>query len=723
MSGGASGLGGYVYQQDYVAFRVLAAAAAKAISEPGLRHLDSFLIEGRTSEDAPAWDIILRRPDRQVELLECKDTEIKKPDRRTFYRRVRAEIESGTPAESLAVGWVTDPGKQPGNILDHFGGVAKAIDAESWTVPSKAPKDVRSSRSVVEEALYYLCHNDAFSEPDEDDAAGTSATPPLSLADASIILRKLSVERWAGADLEHSMECLASQIFESGTGSSLKEYIRGHLTSQIREYGRAENTLQGLINAVGTLSIIGSVKGILQAFIRRYSAAAVNRREHEAIVWTQLPDRHVTKWELHERIPHHSRAQSAVIVARQGVGKTVCSYQAFAAAAEAIEKHRVLRVEAELLQGDELSSLEAICTLLSGLGPTWLAIDGLDAISRRDAKTWQGIVDRLLIIPNLTVLFTAREEVIEAGEWLQVLLSRLPNIPLVPIDARDVALAFTAAGMRSPTDPDLIEVLRNPFVLSLYARIATLSDMPLEGSGEITAFRVVETFWSRRVRTPSEGLRAVGSDHEVSQLKLRAAEHIAIRTREGELTVRRPLADAGLANGVQMLVNEGVVLPQGSYAVRWTHDWFREFSLVDLLLADLSQPGVAPLADAIAALKAKGASDHVVRSAVLGATKWVAANLKDRGPLGAFIAALQQRLPGETSDALALLMEGSEHLLDLSQLPGEQLLEAVMLATRLRARQWASQITNLPDSAYANPRASHLLELVNAYEVEVVAHG
>ena len=31
-----------------------------------------------------------------------------------------------------------------------------------------------------------------------------------------------------------------------------------------------------------------------------------------------------------------------------------------------------------------------------------------------------------------------------------------------------------------------------------------------------------------------------------------------------------------------MLLHEGVLIAQGTYNVRWFHDWLREYSLVDL---------------------------------------------------------------------------------------------------------------------------------------------
>src|SRR4051812_17115504 len=136
MSGGATGLGGYVYQQDYLAYRVLASAVARALPGGVLPSLLSFKIEGRASEMGPSWDLILDSGTAGIELLECKDTEITKPDRIVFYKRMRRQVAAGIDAETIQAGWVTDREKQ-GNILTHLVGMAGLVDG-THTVPNSA---------------------------------------------------------------------------------------------------------------------------------------------------------------------------------------------------------------------------------------------------------------------------------------------------------------------------------------------------------------------------------------------------------------------------------------------------------------------------------------------------------------------------------------------------------------------------------------------------------
>jgi hypothetical protein len=236
------------------------------------------------------------------------------------------------------------------------------------------------------------------------------------------------VDTWSGPSLREAVAQLVDKVFQAGTADSLIQHIRGHLTSEILENGEASNTLDGFLGEVGTLSVMVAVEGSLKRFLERYSASAQHIPSPGAIVWAQVPGSPRKEWLIAERTPDYSTANSCVVIAPQGIGKTVLSQQAFADIARSWNKHRVLRVEAALLEEDLTRDLLSICTVLSGLGPTWISIDGLDAIERSSSGIWQTTIDRLLANPRLILLVTAREEVLEAAEWLQRLTTSLPSV-------------------------------------------------------------------------------------------------------------------------------------------------------------------------------------------------------------------------------------------------------------------------------------------------------
>jgi len=562
MSGGASELGGYIYQQDYLAYRVLASVVARALDGGTLSSLHSFKIEGRTSSTGPGWDLVLSDGLGAVELLECKDTEIAKVDRKIFYRRIRREMASGVDPDSIHVGWVTDRERQ-GNILTHLAGLA-ALANDGCTIPESAPTNVISARTALDEAVFYLSHPDPFDEREKK-------SNPIPLAVTKSLILRLTVDCWTGGALREAVLDLVGNVFQAGTADSLVQYIRAHLTSEIRDKGEASNSLQGFLDEVGTLSVMVSVEGSLKSLVQKYSASARHIPSPGSIVWDQLPGSPRKEWSIVERLPNYSTRRSHVVIAQQGVGKTVLSQQAFLHLGTESNKHRVLRLDAALLEDGLRRDLLSICTVLSGLGTTWLAIDGLDAIERSDYPIWQTTIDRLLANPRLVLLVTAREEVLEAGEWLQKLTTTLPSLHLEPLSVDQVRQAFQQAGLNPPRNESLLKVLRIPFLLSLDARIVTPSDVPLETSGEVTAFRVVQEFWSRRVCAPSEGHRLVGKPGESSAAKRTAAKYLAQKTREGHLVIERPEHDTAVHRGIQMLVHEGVLVAQGTYSFHSAH--------------------------------------------------------------------------------------------------------------------------------------------------------
>jgi hypothetical protein len=506
---------------------------------------------------------------------------------------------------------------------------------------------------------------------------------------------------WSGHALNDAVSQLVGKVFQGGTAAALVQNIRGHLTTEIRTKGEASNTLDGFVDEVGTLSVMVSVEGSLKRFLAKYSAAAPYIPLPGSIVWVQLPESPTKEWPIAQRAPEYSTRKSQVVIASQGVGKTVLSQQAFAQVGREWNKHRVLRVDAALLEEDLTNDLLSICTVLSGLGPTWLAVDGLDAIDRSRSVIWRTTIDRILANPCIVLLVMAREEVLEAGEWLQTLTMRLPSLLLKPLSVDQVRDAFTEVMLNPPRNESLLKVLRNPFLLSLYARIATPLDLPLEDSGEVTAFQVVEKFWSMRVRTPSEGYRLVGELAESSAAKRASAKYLAEKTREGSLIIQRPDCDLLVQRGIQMLLHEGVLVAQGTYSVRWFHDWLREYSLVDLIVSEIESVGPVQLAEKVVFLaELENRPDYVVRAAAVGGAKWIVAKGNQWGPVEDYLGRLHDRFPGIASEAISVLIEGPESSLQFARLPQQLLLDAIHLAIGLRAPQWATQILSLPSEVF-----------------------
>ena len=119
MSGSAA-VSGFVYQQDYCAFVLLASEARRLLALDSARDcVDSFSCEGRVDENGEVWDMCWYQRNGEVAFRECKDTAITKSDRESFYRRIKREFGQ-CDNDNVSIGWVTDPSKQKTDILQHF---------------------------------------------------------------------------------------------------------------------------------------------------------------------------------------------------------------------------------------------------------------------------------------------------------------------------------------------------------------------------------------------------------------------------------------------------------------------------------------------------------------------------------------------------------------------------------------------------------------------------
>jgi hypothetical protein len=702
MSGAASA-GGLLYQESYLTFRVVS-GLARQITDSGSSRtsISEFSIEGRSGGNAPVWDIWIRYANGALDFVECKNTAIEADDRRIFYARLRYEVASGTDAARIQPVWVTDPGKQNPDALQHLDGIA--AEAESFTfesIPSSWSKRVDCARHALEEAVFCLCHDSKL------DAKARRCTE----AEARVLLRNTRVERHRLEELQCSVSLVITGVLTRGTGAALSDYVTGVLTREIGTTKRAQFTVGQLLEKVGTTAIGVEVEGRFRALLS-FNAASGFVNSPRLIKWSCLPETPTTRWELAERLPAYKGGASCVVVAGMGLGKTVASFQALVEEARRRDPSRVIRVEARILDAEELDALVRLAWMLSGSGPIWLAVDGLDEVSVGLLPRWAGAIQALQAIPNAALFVTVRREVLAVREELAEMTSALESVRLVPLSDAQVERAFSDVGLPVPSNRLLVGALQNPFLLSLYADIVSPGDMPLAESGEVTAFRVIDEFWKRRVRGLSIGLRAVGNSETSQEPKRLAAVFLSERSLAGESAIGRTSEDALIAHGIEMLLREGVLREQGAGAVAWVHEWLREYAIVDRLLVDLGELTAANLARAVT----RCGSQPVSRVAAAGGAKWVAAH-PECGSGAEYLVelwAVDKRLARE---ALVVLLEGPSSGLQFAALPPGLLYEAITLAVHLRAEQWADQTASLSNQCFLEKDSNELHAIAVQHEL------
>ncbi len=703
MSGGASGLIGYIYQQRYVAFRVLASIAMERIDGYDVsQKITDFGIESRASPEGKIWDVRLKLAKGKIQLRECKDTAITLTDRRTFYLRVRKELAAGTAAQDMSVGWVVDAGKQNSDILRHFTEMKDLARNGKLSLPTACSTRVSSARDALDEAVYYLAHT-----------AATDKSNPCTLADARMVLAELTLDEWRMNDLGQSVQLLAANVFASGTGQVILNYIEGTLTEQIVREGAADYTTEGFIAALKTGQIVLALPTILSDLLRNHSAAGFSL-EIPLLKWARLHGAPTKEWPLQERLPELQPLESCVVVASVGVGKSVSSQQAFREQSINRDPRHVLRFAAELLDTSQVKAISQLACILCGIAPAWVCIDGLDEIDRDRRGAWQQTINSLLAVPNLTIVITAREEVIAAYQWLQKLTDLLRQHRLQKLSVEQVQDAFRAEGLPVPSNLSLLKALQTTFLFALYAKVVTPGDMPLSDSGEVTAFQVIETFWKRAVVAESTGQRLVGDEGRSQQAKREALAYLVQRTISGTVPIPRDAIGDRASDGLEMLVREGVLLTQGSHAVNWIHDWLQEYAIIDWIAGKTSTPTSAALVTAFGEIE----TDHVARKAATAGLKWTVAH-QEWGTPQDYLVELWTRHRRLAREVLALLIEGSTSLLSLAELPFELLLEAIEQAIVMRASQWEVQIAGLPIEMFTGQDGVRLNDAASRYDLGV----
>ena len=245
-------------------------------------------------------------------------------------------------------------------------------------------------------------------------------------------------------------------------------------------------------------------------------------------------------WPIEERLPSWHPGQSCVVAAKTGAGKTTSSLQMYLAQALRMNRHHVLRVEVANVDGNVVNLLPQLCRILSGVSATWLVIDGFDLIETPMKPAWCQSLSQFLNTPNLTVVITARREVLVAHGWMQELLDPLFKTPLGELTERQVAAAFEEVDLRVPTNRALLDLLKNAFLFRIYADAVSEDELPLADHGEVTAFDIVEAYWNRRVIAESQGQRAVGNPFASDTAKCAAVGYLADRTLAGDSAIIDP---------------------------------------------------------------------------------------------------------------------------------------------------------------------------------------
>jgi len=438
MSNGADALRGYIYQADYVAYRFLASVAAKLLEgyydQSGV--IDVFRIEGRADKHGEVWDVILTKEDGSIEFLECKDTAITRSDRAVFYKRVRREFSSHMSFSEVSVGWVTDPSKQTSNMLDSLRGLACLASKNRYGLPANAPSRVISSQTAFKEALWHLCNKRGNNGSDN----------PLSLGQASQLLRSVVVREHRHDDLKRSVERLSTVLFEHGIGEAIRELTIGALVSEVSNKGTVSYSLDTFLKSIGATQFALVSGDVFKEILQWYRSLPPVPM---TIEWRRLSPAQQKSWPLEERLKGIDKHVRCMVAGTQGVGKTVTTLQACQNEKAKRNPYHVFWIQAEeVTDSQKVKALPDLCLILAGIAPVWLAIDGLDEIEDYDG--WRECLSLLVRVPDLTLVISARKEVLAVDQRLGRIVEPFTELELQELEEHQVREAFADVGLTPP---------------------------------------------------------------------------------------------------------------------------------------------------------------------------------------------------------------------------------------------------------------------------------
>lgn len=223
---------GFKYQDNYLLFRVLRAAAdcLQIAWESGandvLQILDNstlqFGIEASSIEgNGPDWDVLVLDA-KKLEFIEVKSGVIGKADRITFWKRLRKEINrSLTDANNITPVLVVDPQKND-NLTKWQGldGVAAAYSSKPLSEPMG---NVLTPEQLLTEALWYMCEPDAT-----DDAIDL----PVTIKKSCEVLSRFSTEYHDPDLLTVYVENALELLFPGGLQDIQQKLLLGWLTER-----------------------------------------------------------------------------------------------------------------------------------------------------------------------------------------------------------------------------------------------------------------------------------------------------------------------------------------------------------------------------------------------------------------------------------------------------------------------------------------------------------
>ena len=700
MSNGASAQAGIDYQYNYGVYRVVCAIVpTKVPNYPKEKQLTSFGIESPTGVDGPAWDIFLEADAGLREFIEVKDTRITSDDRRRFYLRLRQELKKTEKSFVSQIGWVTDKDKNTPAAIASLEGVAAAARDYTGDVPIAPPERVASSQDALQEALYYLCSK-------END---TGNIPPLLIGDALGLLCLLRVECFQAAELRDITNQVLSSLFASRDGQTVREHVLGFLLDRVTEDKRAQFSVNEFITLLESKALRLNLPDTIASLVGEDSGIAPSPVRATDITWDKIPGKPTTHWMLSDRLPALSKTMKAVVEGSQGTGKTAASVLEFQRVKQELNPAHCFWVDAAVLSVEKIDHLPRLCSLFSGVEKTCLIIDSLDELPPENEQVWQRSIDYLKRLPRLQLRIFVRSEVLATSNSLRKMTEGIEHLDLGELTPEQVRECLENQQITVPSNSRMIDVLRNPLLLSLFAQDATASTGQSLAGRASGFYSSIRSFMRRRIGSDSQGLRSRSRERSLDE-KLAAFVEAQRLSLQGMVVFE---GEAATRAGLNTLVNEGVFLSTTHNVYRWRHDAFREYAITEHVIGAVSNLTATNIIAELRSLE----SPAVRSVAATGIVRWLVDSISPNLSLTEYLRALWAEDSGLARDALSVALREYNGALIFDSFPTEMLIEAIEFARQLKLDKWARALGNLSPRHFEHPRRDDLLYLLVTYRL------
>lgn len=497
---------GFRYQDLYLLRLVLEKIKDELISKiNNTANLSSQLKFGVEAEVGQKdWDILIIK-DKKHELIEVKSGEVTKDDRKTFWLRLRKELNNSgnKPEEIYPILVISDPTITAYNEIKSL---SQKTNFDGIKIPTQEINRISSDESLVEEALYWLSGVTIESKKnnkDQEIKKDHGITVPEITAKKALSrfsLREIPKDKLE-SELENAISLLGTNIEEK----VIRQQLEGWLSNKavLKENEKHFFTIQDLKNEVSLLKKFidlspevikeaGRIKGEYAKYCVETWKNKINdinglKKYDLAEIQTKINS---IDWEI--------QSSSKIILGESGSGKSISLFELYNKISK-IPNTEIIPFFIKDLKTDLFKNAIEVLTNLSLMNnkKVFILADGLDEISPKNSEKILHILDILRISSNIVCIASCKKVDWESRSKLREQAKQWDSIELNEWETKIIENEIKDLNLKDNVSQGLKQLLHNPFYLDLFIR--TFKDSKISTITLQTRHELLKSFWETKV--------------------------------------------------------------------------------------------------------------------------------------------------------------------------------------------------------------------------------